>query len=333
LFQENIVLHRLTLVACLTVVGLLGSISGSIAQALVPHTVLPSNTQLEQTGIALLREAVQLTQFQQYEPALARARLAVQLVPNIEESWALLGGLYLSTNQIDPGIKALERAIAINPKNAGAQFSIGSAYFRKGNYEGAIKAIELGLQIKPDVLEAMFDLGNAHFRMGSYKAAIAAYRKAFTKDQTFWPAINNIGLVNYEQGDVDEAIKNWKTAAVLDGKPKTPDGQQGAKSGEPEMALAIALYKQGDKAQAFQLAESALSVNSRYSDVEFLKENLWGDRLIADTKVVLATPEMKKTLARLVPPEPKKDAGTTQAAPKPSGNTPQSTPKPATPKQ
>lgn len=319
-------LHRLTLVAFLAVIGLLGSIPVSIAQALVPHTVLPSNTQLEQTGIALLREAVQLTQFQQYEPALARARLAVQLVPNIEESWALLGGLYLSTNQIDPGIKALERAIAINPKNAGAQFSLGSAYFRKGNYEGAIKAIELGLQIKPDVLEAMFDLGNAHFRMGSYKAAIAAYRKAIAKDQTFWPAINNIGLVNYEQGDVDEAVQNWKAAALLDGK-------KGEKSGEPEMALAVALYKQGDKAQAFQLAESALSANSRYSDIEFLKENLWGDRLIADTKVVLATPEMKKTLARLAPPEPKKDTDTTQVAPKSPSSTPQSTPKPAAPKQ
>jgi tetratricopeptide (TPR) repeat protein len=320
------VLHRFTLIAFLAVIGWLGPISVSIAQALVPHTVLPSNTQLEQTGIALLREAVQLTQFQQYEPALARAKLAVQLVPNIEESWALLGGLYLSTNQIDPGIQALERSIAINPKNAGAQFSLGSAYFRKGNYEGAVKAIELGLQIKPDVLEAVFDLGNAYFRMGNYKSAIGAYRKAIAKDQTFWPAINNIGLVNYEQGDTEDAVKNWKAAALLDGK-------KGEKSGEPEMALAVALYKQGDKAQAFQLAESALTSNGRYSDVEYLKENLWGDRLIADTKVVLETPEMKKAIARLAPPEPKKADAPAKVAPTSPANTPQSTPKPATPKQ
>lgn len=316
-------LHRSTLVPFFALVSLLGALPVSMAQALVPHTVLPSQAELDQTGKALLREAVQLTQFQQYEPALARAKLAVQLVPNIEESWALLGGLLLGTNQVDQGIQALERAIAINPKNAGAQFSLGSAYFRKGNYAGAIKAIEIGLQIKPDVLEAIFDLGNAHYRMGSYKEAISAYKKAIAKDPKFWPAINNIGLVNYEQGDVDAAIKNWQLAATLD-----------EKSGEPKLALAIALYKQGQQAQAFQLAEAALSTDSRYSDIEYLKENLWGDRLIADTKVVFATPEMQKTIARLAPPEPKEKAPGTTASPKPQKDqdAPKSTPPATTPK-
>jgi tetratricopeptide (TPR) repeat protein len=285
------VLHRLTLLSVCVLCSVVGAAPLANSQVLVPHTVAPDAKQLQQTGVALLREALQLAQFQQYEPALARAKLATQLLPNAEESWALLGGLYLNTDKIDLGIQALEKSLAINPKNPGVNFSLGSAYFRKANYTDAERLLRTGLAIKPDVPEALFDLGNTYLRLNRFDDAIGVYRKAIAKDQKFWPALNNIGLVNYEQGKVNDAIQSWKAAIAID-----------EKSTEPKLAMAVALYSQGQKDQGVTLASSVLATDRRYSDVSFLKDNLWGDRLIADTKVILATPKVRDTLAQSASP-------------------------------
>ncbi len=298
-------LHRSTLVSLCVLCGLLGVAPSAFSQVFAPHTVAPSTKALQQTGIALLREALQLAQFQQYDPALARTKLATQLLPNSEEAWALLGGLYLSTEQLDPGIQSLEKSLTLNPKNAGVNFSLGSAYFRKGNYPAAVRALETGLKTKPDVPEALFDLGNTYFRMGRLEDAIGSYKKASSKDQKFWPAMNNIGLIQYEMGNVDSAIQSWKAAIAVDDKNTT----------EPKLALAVALFKQGKTDQAITLATSVLALDRRYGDVAFLKDNLWGDRLIADTKMIFATPKVRDTLAAL-PAAPEKDIKSSPSKPK-----------------
>jgi tetratricopeptide (TPR) repeat protein len=304
------VLHRSTLLSLCVLLGVVSVAPLAQSQVLVPHTVAPDAKQLQQTGVALLREALQLAQFQQYEPALARAKLATQLLPNTEEAWALLGGLYLSTDKLDLGIQSLEKSLAINPKNPGVNFSLGSAYFRKANYTAAEKSLQAGLKIKPDVPEALFDLGNTYLRLNRFDDAIVVYKKAVTKDQKFWPALNNIGLVHYEQGKVEDAIQSWKAAIAID-----------EKSTEPKLAMAVALYVQGQKDQGVALASSALAIDRRYGDVTFLKDNLWGDRLIADTKIILATPKIKDTLAQSADPVP-------VAAPKPAATKPSVAPSP-----
>jgi hypothetical protein len=38
---------------------------------------------------------------------------------------------------------------------------------------------------------------------------------------------------------------------------------------------------------------AALRIDSRYADLNFLKENLWGERLLSETKKFLALPEIK----------------------------------------
>lgn len=305
-------LHRSTLLSLCVLCGVASAAPLAQSQVLIPHTVAPDAKQLQQTGVALLREALQLAQFQQYEPALARAKLATQLLPNTEEAWALLGGLYLSTDKLDLGIQSLEKSLAINPKNPGVNFSLGSAYFRKANYAAAERALQTGLKIKPDVPEALFDLGNTYLRLSRFDDAIGVYKKAVAKDQKFWPALNNIGLVHYEQGKVEDAIQSWKAAIAID-----------EKSTEPKLAMAVALYVQGQKDQGVAMASSALATDRRYGDVTFLKDNLWGDRLIADTKVILATPKVKDTLAQSADPVP-------VSAPKPAATKPK--PKPTAPK-
>jgi tetratricopeptide (TPR) repeat protein len=269
----------------------------AVGQALVPHTLQLDPARLEQQGLSLAQEAAQLAQFQQTELALPRAKLASQLAPKTPEVWALLGSLYVQrasevpkesrATELDAGITALQKARSFDEKNVAVLFALGSAYFQKEQYTNAVEYLQKGLAIKPDVPGALFDLGNAYYMLRKFSDAISSYEKAVAKDKQFWPAINNIGLIKYEQKKENEAIRLWRSAVEIDGK-----------AAEPILAIAVALYAKGDREQALQLGESAIKIDSRYADLTFLKDNLWGDRLLAATKKFLATPRMQATIAQ-----------------------------------
>ncbi|HEY9888210.1 MAG TPA: tetratricopeptide repeat protein, partial [Candidatus Obscuribacterales bacterium] len=127
-----------------------------------------------------------------------------------------------------------------------------------------------------------------YFKLEQWETAIAQYQKSVDLDPTFWPSINNIGLVQYEQGNVAGAIARWE--AALEIAPLEP---------EPELAIAVAQFAQGDEAAALALGIPALERDSRYADVQFLVDNLWGPALIADTEAFFQHPEVRAVLAQL----------------------------------
>lgn len=259
-------------------------------QALLPYTLQLDAEKLEQQGLNLAQDAVQLTRFQQYDLALSRAKLATQLAPNSFETWFILGTLSIQNQQLDEGIEALSKAQSLNPEEAGVLFSLGNAYFQKGDYRTTVSKIEAGLKLEPDVPEALFDLGNAYYMLDQYPKAIATYEEAADQEPSdtwpVWPAINNIGLVMYEQGDVAGAVDKWQDAIAID-----------PEAAEPKLAVAVALYTQGEQDRGLALGETAIRSDERYGDLDFLKENLWGERLIADTQKFLANPRIQATLA------------------------------------
>lgn len=259
------------------------------AQALLPHTLRLDPTRLEQQGISLVQDASQLAQFQQYDLALQRAKLATQLAPKSAEVWALLGGLYLQTNEVDNGIVALNKAEKLDGKNSAVLFALGSAYFQKAEYGKSVEYLKAGLKLKPNVPGALFDLGNAYLMQRQYGEAIAQYQQAVSQEAKFWPAINNIGLIKYEQGNVDEALRLWEKAAAMD-----------SKAAEPRLAIAVAFYaRKGEAQRGLALGEAAVRLDSRYAKLDFLKENLWGEKLLADTKKLLETPKIRATIIQL----------------------------------
>ncbi|XFA73461.1 tetratricopeptide repeat protein [Thermosynechococcaceae cyanobacterium Okahandja] len=260
------------------------------AQVVLPRTLELNAQEMEQNGFIVAQEALQLAQFQQFQEALVRAQLAVQLAPQSHEIWALLGGLYLTVDEPQQAIGALERSIKLNDKNPGAYFNLGSAHFRQGHYAASARVIEQGLALKPDATEEWFNLGNAYLKLGQPDRAIAQYRRSLRNDKRFWPAYTNIGLILYEQGNIRQAARNWEQAAEID-----------PKASEPKLALATALLRLGNEAAALKLAEEALRLDSRYGTVEFQRENLWGDRLVADTQTLLAKPPLQSLLSQLQP--------------------------------
>ena len=268
--------------------GLIATTGLSVrSQALLPYTPQINSEKLQNQGLQLLQDAVQLIKFQQYELALPRAELAVQLAPNNYEAWFILGSLYAQLSKIDQGIEALEKAEELAPNQEGILFTLGNAYFQQGNYQIALEKLEAGLKIEENAPEALFDLGNTYLKLEKFDKAISSYKKAFTQEATFWPAINNIGLVEYEQGNVSKAIKNWSQALEID-----------AEQAEPKLAIAVALYSQGDTKEGVEMGLSALEIDNRYAQIEFLQENLWGDRLIEDTKKFFEIPQIQEIVVQ-----------------------------------
>lgn len=270
----------------LVVLGLGNIACPALGQALVPHTMQLDSAQLEKQGLFLAQEAYQLAQFQQFELALPRARLATQLAPSNFKAWTILGGLYLQNNKYNESLVALQKAQSLAPKEPSILFLIGSANFQQGNYNRAIESLQAGLQLKPNDPQGLFDLGNTYYKVGKLPDAIATYNKAVLQPNwEKWPAINNIGLVRYEQGELDEAIKQWRAAVSIE-----------KQAAEPLLAMGVALFTKGDRAQGLKMGQAAVKIDGRYGDLDFLKQNLWGDRLLGDTKKFLATPQMQTAL-------------------------------------
>ncbi|MEO0540903.1 MAG: tetratricopeptide repeat protein [Cyanobacteria bacterium P01_A01_bin.105] len=280
-----------TLLASLLILLGMGATARPVqAQALLPYVLPLDESRLESDGISLAQDAAQLAQFQQFEEALARAELAAQLAPNDAQVLSLLGSLQLQLGQTAAAIPTLEKAKRLERDNPLVWFALGSAYFSEGKYLQSVDSLEMGLDLEPENAGARFDLGNAYYRLTRYQQAIEQYEAAVRYEETLWPAVNNIGLVLYEQGNVEGAIAKWRESLVV-----SPEEQS-----EPQLAIAVALYAQGNqRRQAVDQATVALERDSRYADIDFLEENLWGSRLIDATKVFFATPDLQDLLAQL----------------------------------
>lgn len=205
------------LISLLVILGLCTVAPTAKGQALLPHTQELDQQELEIQGVRLAQQAAQLAQFQQYDLALARAKLATQLAPKEERTWEVL---------------------------AGVLFSLGSSNFQQQNYQGAIQYLQEGLKIKPDLPIARFELGNTYYKLNKLPQAIAEYEKAMAVDETFWPALNNIGLIEYEQGKKQAALNRWQSVVVID-----------PNAAEPQLAIAVAFYIQGNIEEAYAIAE------------------------------------------------------------------------------
>ena len=274
--------------------GTWSQLQPAFAQALLPYTLPLDQARLQADGESLATDAAQLAQFRQFDEALARAQLAAQLLPGNPDVLTLLGSLYLQATDRQPeqAIATLEQAKTLQPDNAAIFFTLGSAYFIQQDYSQAVKSIESGLKIEPENPDAMFDLGNAYFKLNQYDKAIAQYERAVDKESGFWPAVNNIGLVRYESGDTAGAVAEWQRALDIAEEEQT----------EPQLAIAVAQFAQGSVASS-ESAIVALERNPNYADIEFLRENLWGDKLVADTQQFFNTPALRELLIQLTPRE------------------------------
>ena len=259
------------------------------AAAMVPYVYLPPPKALEEAGLGIAEEAVQMLRLGQPEYAARLAELTVRLLPTDPRGWLLLAESQLRNNKTDQALFALGKAKALDPNNPGVWFAEGALALRNGRPGDALALIQKGLQLDGRNAGAYFDLGNAHILLNQPDQALKAFNKASALRTNFWEAINNQGLVLFERGQRQEAIQRWRKVLTI--KPSVA---------ESSLALASALHLEqpANTEEPFRLAESALADDPNYVKEEYQKEQLWGPKLREAARLLLAEPSLKPAVER-----------------------------------
>ena len=192
------------------------------------------------------------------------------------EGWAVLGIVYLGLENYDRSVEALERAKQLNTKNIDLSLSLGLAYYFTGQFLKARSFLEEGVRSNPNLPEGYVALGGTYHHSGDLDRALEQYRKALTINSNVLPAVNNIGLIQYEKGNVAAAIQSWQKAQTID-----------RTSAEPKLALGVALYRQGERDQGLNLVREALRLEPKFQSPDYMRKNLWGERLLSDAQAPL----------------------------------------------
>jgi tetratricopeptide (TPR) repeat protein len=280
--------RRLRRIVLPAILALLTS-TANPASAMVPYVFLPSAKGLQDAGLGIAEEAVQLLRMGQPEYAARLAQLTVRLLPNDPRGWVLLAEAQLRDNNPKEAINALARAKRLDPNNPDIWFAEGALALRNGKASDALTLIQKGLQFNGRNAGAYFDLGNAHILLNQPEPALKAFERAASLRANFWEAINNQGLVLFERGQIQEAMKRWRKVLAI--KPGVA---------ESSLALAAALHGQSPAAreEAFRLAESALADDPNYVKDDYQSEQLWGPKLREAARLLLAEPFLKPAVER-----------------------------------
>ncbi|BDM79938.1 tetratricopeptide repeat protein [Acaryochloris marina] len=260
------------------------------------------------------------SELQQYEQAKTDFSQAIVLHPNprspyVSELFEARGRNFLNWQRLEGAVGDFSKAIEINSKNILAYAGRGPIYLETKRYEQALSDFNTIIELNPQASPAYDLRSQTHRRLQRFEEAISDASKyielnpkqpvAYTKRGILYALTNNaqhalkdfkqaveldekaiiptinMGLIYYEQEERNLAIAQFKRAMELDDK-----------LAEPQLALAIALYHSGQQQQAIASAKFALTKDSRLRDVEFLKQNLWGDQLIADAQQLFSDPAL-----------------------------------------
>lgn len=225
-----------------------------------------------------------------YSKALADYNQALKL--NIFEDTDVYfnrGLVKLKLADYQGAIQDLDSVIERQPENLPAWANKGDAYVALKDYVRAIQSANKILEVQPEQPEPYFARGVIYQKQGNNEAALADYNLALEKNERLVPAIINIGYILYEKGEIEPALKQWQKAIEID-----------SKLAEPQLALAVALYAQGEQTKGIEMAKQALTIDKTWANIDTLKTNLWGDKLIAEAQKLLQNPEIVTFLKKLL---------------------------------
>ena len=224
-----------------------------------------------------------LFNLKQYSEAEAAYKKAIELSPRAA-FYNNRGNLYKNQGKAELALADYNRALDLNPKYADAYNNRGLLYSDQGKMDLALTDYNQAIAINPK------DAGAYNNRAIFYaELALTDYNQALSIEKNDVVTIKNIGLIKYEIGAIDEAKQQFEQAIAINGN---------GESAEPQLALAVTLSTLGDSEKALSMAQEALRIDKQYANVEFLQENLWGDKLIADTEKLLSHPKIQALLAQ-----------------------------------
>ncbi|MFB8797460.1 MAG: tetratricopeptide repeat protein [Microcoleus sp.] len=158
---------------------------------------------------------VVLTRMQRYSEAIASYEQATTIRPNYPDAWNNRGVVLLELQQYPEAIACYEKAIQAKPDYADAWNNRGVAFSKIQEYEQAVISYNQALQIKNDYTDAWNNRGVALSKLQKYEAAIDSYDNAAKIRPDFYRIWYNKARCYALQGQIDLAIENLKRALNL----------------------------------------------------------------------------------------------------------------------
>ena len=254
-----------------------------IVRAIVPYYYFPTIKNLQKQSLNIAKNAYQLLYFGQYEDSLNLAKLAVKINAKDEKLWLILAEAQIANKEYKNALSSLNKAELINSNISEIYFAKSNVYLKISQQAKAKNALEKGIKIEPNNHKAIFQLGNILLMEKNYLGAIKLFDKSIKIKPDFWQAINNQGLAYFEKNKVNLASKLFESAISIE------------ENAEPLLGLASCINHQDNKL-AIQLAKKALDKDPKYVNYDYRKEQLWGEKLQASTKILLQNEQLKKDI-------------------------------------
>lgn len=177
------------------------------------------------------------------------------------------GNSYLTSGKFPEALRELNRAVELAPTSPDVYMARGIALEKVLKWQDAIndyrKANELfkRFPLAPDDATALSNIANAETGLLQWDKALEDFSKASKLQPGFLAPQIGRALVQYQLGNVDEASRFF--TELIDDYPAFPDGLA---------VLAVIDYDKGDSKNAIENWQAALEIDSRYSDVNWIRD-------------------------------------------------------------
>ena len=155
------------------------------------------------TGAAIIREHL--------DNALADARKAIALAPELAQGHAALARVLEGTLQFAPASEAYEHARALAPGNAEVLRVSGRFAVEMGHFDAGVTALRRAVVLDPLNPGSHDVLAQGLYSARRYKEAVAAAEEAINLQPDYETAYGHRGVAHYGLGDLQDARASCET--------------------------------------------------------------------------------------------------------------------------
>jgi tetratricopeptide (TPR) repeat protein len=161
-------------------------------------------------AVALCDLAEALNESGRCRQAMAVARRAETIGPNLAQVYNNLGRAYCGLGQFDQGIAAFERALALQPDLHPLRYNLGLAHQQIGDFQTAVSWYQSAKDFLPEAPDVTIDLSNCLWELGKFDDALAGFEQAVAQ----WPdnpsAHWNLGLALLSRGHLQRGFQDYE---------------------------------------------------------------------------------------------------------------------------
>ncbi len=227
--------------------------------------------------------AMALSELGKYEEAISDFSRALNLQPDLTSARYQRGLLLARSGDYINSVADFDETLKADSEDENVYWHRATSFVALGEAERAIADFSRVIELNDKRELAHFYRGAIYHKLGNdyerggrakgdyYEKALADYRWVLVLNPISPVTLTKIGLVEYEIGDEAGAMTEWESAIELD------KGAIEAKLALDVAKLAVEMDIQ--RPEYLERVRGIVIQDTRWTDPEFLKENLWGEAL------------------------------------------------------